>query len=79
MNRKRLKKESKGGMKKLRGWKRRLQKGCGWEKKRKEKLPNKQLRKQKKQPKKQKKQLDKQPKKQRESSMRSSESRKLKE
>ena len=79
MNTKGLKKGLKGERKKPRGWKRRLQNGCRWEKKRKEKLPNKQLRKQKKQPKKQKKQLDKQPKKQRESSMRSSESRKLKE
>ena len=52
MNRKRLKNELKGGIKKLRGWKRRLQNGCRWEKKRKEKLPKKQLRNQKKQPRK---------------------------
>ena len=67
MNRQRLKKEPKVEMNKLRGWKRRLQNGCRWEKKRKEKLPKKQLRRHKKQPKRLKKYLGKQLKKRRES------------
>ena len=42
--RERMKKELKGGMKKLKGWKRRLHNGYRREKKRKVKLPKKQLR-----------------------------------
>ena len=76
MNRQRKRKKPKGEMKRLKDWHRKLQNGCTMKRKRKEKLPKKQLRKPRKQLKKQKKQLEKQLKKRRESSMRSYKSKK---